>query len=72
MPRRSRIRERLYWPGCCGWHHHFCGPYPPPPPYWTERPTPEEEKDDLKDHIEMLKEELIAAEERLKKLDKGK
>jgi hypothetical protein len=73
MPKRPRRRERLFWPGYCSWHHHhFYGPYPPPPPWWTERPTQEEEKEDLKDHIEMLKEELSAAEERLKNLEKSK
>jgi len=73
MLRRSRSRERMFWPGCCGWHHHYCGPYPPhPAPWWVERPTPEEEVEDMKEHIEMLKEELNAAEERLKKLEKSK
>ncbi len=73
MPRRSRIRERPFWPGCFGWHHHhFWGPYPAPPPWWAEKPSPEEEMDDLKEHIEMLKEELAAAEDHLKKLGKGK
>ncbi len=75
MPRRSRRRLRLYWPYCqhYGWHHPY-GPYgpAPPPPWWMEEPTPEEEKEDLKTHIEMLKKELTAAEDDLKKLEKSK
>jgi hypothetical protein len=53
------------------WPH----PMPPygPPPGWGGwgwgRPTPEEEKDYLDDYIEMLKEELAAAEEYRKELE---
>jgi len=36
----------------------------------VERPTPEKEANALKEHIEMLKEEMAAAEEHLKELDK--
>jgi hypothetical protein len=36
-----------------------------------EEPTPEEEKEDLKMHIEMLRKELKAAEEELKELEKS-
>jgi RNA polymerase-interacting CarD/CdnL/TRCF family regulator len=43
-----------------------------PPPGWGGwgwgRPTPEEEKEYLDDYIEMLKEELAAAEEYRKEL----
>jgi len=34
-------------------------------------PTPAEEMEDIKEHIEMLKEELAAAEKRLKELEKA-
>jgi hypothetical protein len=74
MPIRTRRRMRLYWPYCHHyvWHHPY-GPYgPPPPPWWMEEPTPEEEKEDLKEHIEMLKEELKSAEARIKELEKSK
>jgi cell division septum initiation protein DivIVA len=37
-----------------------------------ERQPPEEEKEDLEEHIKMLKEEIAAAEERLEKLGKVK
>jgi len=37
-----------------------------------ERQSPEEEEADLKEHREMLKEEIAAAEEQLKKLEKEK
>jgi hypothetical protein len=36
----------------------------------VEQPTPEEEANALKEHIEMLKKEQAAAEEQLKELDK--
>lgn len=53
MPQRLRRRLRI-WPYCGyrGWWHHL---YAPPPPWWMERPTPEEEIEDLKDHIEVLR-----------------
>lgn len=67
MPIRRRLR--LCWPygypmGPC--HHPM--PHYGPPPGWAgtrgwRRPTPEEEKEYLDDYIEMLKEELAAAEE---------
>ncbi len=70
MPLRSRRRLRLYWP-YCQWHHYV--PYAPPPsPWMAGRPTREEEVEDLKEHIEMLKVELKAAEEDLKELEKSK
>lgn len=74
--RRLRVRERMFGPACYGggygWHHHhYWGPYPPPPPWWGERPTPEEQAE-LKEHIEMLKEEIAAAEKRLQELSKDK
>lgn len=73
MPRRLRARDRLFWShwGYCGWHHPHWGPWGPPP-WWAERPTEEEEKEDLKEHVALLKEELKAAEERIKELEKGK
>jgi hypothetical protein len=37
-----------------------------------EKPTEEEAKEDLKEHISMLKDELRAAEEELKELEKSK
>lgn len=40
-------------------------------PWMMDRPTPEEEVEDLKTHIEMLKEELKAAEEDLNELEKS-
>ena len=48
-------------------------PYGPPPGWgggwgWG-RPTPEEEKEYLDEYIEMLKEELAAAEEYQKELE---
>jgi hypothetical protein len=65
---------RLYWPYCqhYGWHHPYSPYGPSPPPWWTEEPTPEEEKEDLKAHIEMLRKELKAAEEDLKELERSK
>jgi hypothetical protein len=69
-----RSRYRFYWPHChhCGAPHHPWAFYGPPPGWWMERQPPEEEKEDLKEHIEMLKEEIAAAEERLNKLEKAK
>jgi hypothetical protein len=69
-----RRRYSYFWPHChhCGAPHHPWDFYGPPPRWWTEREAPEEEKEDLKEHIEMLKEEIAAAEERLKKLEKSK
>lgn len=68
MPRQKRNRERIFWPGGYGWHRHGfpCAPWSPPG--WVERPTAEEEADALREHIEMLKEEMAAAENRLKEL----
>ena len=75
MLRRSRLRRRILGPFCrywgWGWHHPF-GPYGPPPhPWWEEELSPEEEKDDLKDYLKMLKEELGAVEDRIKELEKA-
>jgi hypothetical protein len=54
------------------WHHPL-PPYGPPPGggwgWGWERPTPEEEKEYLDEYIEMLKEELAAAEEYRKELE---
>ena len=79
MPIRSRRRLQIFGPYCsCGtwgpWHHHCHPRYYPPPPYagyYMEPPTQAEEKEDIKEHIEMLKEELAAAEARLKELEKA-
>jgi hypothetical protein len=69
MPKKLRRRERIFWPACHGSHYHW-GPYPPfTSPGWVERPTQEEEAKALKEHIEMLKEEMAVAEEHLKELE---
>lgn len=69
-----RCRSRFYWPHChcCGAPHPPWSFYGPPPGRWMQRQPPEEEMEDLKEHIEMLKEEIAAAEERLKELEKAK
>lgn len=71
MPIRRRLR--LCWPygHHCGPWHHPVTPYGPPPGWgwgWG-RPTPEEEREYLDEYIEMLKEELAAAEEYRKELE---
>ena len=71
MPIQRRRRLRLFWPYC---HHggawpHPMPPYGPPPGWGWGRPTPEEEKEYLDNYIEMLKEELAAAEEYRKELE---
>lgn len=63
-----RRRRRVHLP-YCHWYHPF-GHYAPPP-WWSRRPSKEEEKEEVKDHIEMLKEEIEAAEEYLKELEKS-
>lgn len=75
MPIRRRLR--LFCPYC---HHmgpwqHPISPYGPPPGWsggwgWG-RPSREEEKEYLDEYIEMLKEELVAAEEYRKKLEES-
>lgn len=83
MPGRIRRRLRLYWPHCRyygggPYHHPYgYGSYgfgggPGPGPWVSRGPTLEEEKEDISDYIEMLKEELAAAEEHLKDLEKEK
>jgi hypothetical protein len=74
-----RRRRHLCWPqwGHGYWHHGYgypgYGPYsPPPPPGWSARMTEEEEKEDLREYVAALKEELGAVEERLKELEKAK
>lgn len=69
MPRRHHLR--IFWP-----RHHHWGPwphYPPPPPFWGgwgwRQPTRDDEKADLDDYIEMLKDELAEAEAYRKELD---
>ena len=70
MPRRLRVRDRLFWShwGCSGLHYPHWGPWGPPP-WWVERFTENEEKEDLKDYVHMLKDEIDAAEERIKELE---
>lgn len=75
MPIRARRRLRLNRPYCQHWAHWHpgYGPYGPPPPPWSMRqPSVEEEKEDLLDYIEMLKEQLEAAEEHLKEIEQEK
>ena len=71
MPIRRRMR--VYWPyghHLAPWHHPMpMPPYGPPPGWGWGRPSPEEEKEYLDEHIEMLKEELAAAEEYRKELE---
>ncbi|WP_303903677.1 DUF5320 domain-containing protein [Thiohalomonas denitrificans] len=74
MPIQRRRRLHSFWPPgyhMGPWHHPM--PHYGPPPGWGGwgwgRPTPEEEKEYLDDHIEMLKEELAAAEEYRKELE---
>jgi|GEM_PF-6612365 len=50
------------------WHHPM-PPYGSPPGWGWGRLTPEEEKEYLDEYIEMLKEELAAAEEYRKELE---
>lgn len=69
MPQRSRKRERIFWPGCHSPHHHWDSYGPCMPPGWVERPTHEEETSALKEHIEMLKEEIAEAEKHLKEME---
>ena len=71
MPIQRRRRLRMLWPyghhmGPC---HHPMSPYGPPPGWGWGRPSLEEEKEYLDEYIEMLKEELAAAEEHRKELD---
>jgi hypothetical protein len=69
-----RGRYRFFWPYCrhCGAPRHPWAFYGPPPGWWMGMPPSEEEAEDLREHIEMLKEEIAAAEERLKELKKEK
>lgn len=69
MPRRLRIRDRLFWTHgeFCRWPHSYGTPWGSPP-WWVERLTEEEEKEYLEGHVAMLKEELKAAEEELKEI----
>jgi hypothetical protein len=71
MPIRRRLR--LFWPYGHHWGpcHHPMTPYGPPPGWGWGRPTPEEEKEYLDEYIEMLKEELAAAEEYRKELEES-
>jgi hypothetical protein len=72
MPIRQRRRlHRRYWP-YCQYAGYWQQPYCPLPPWGMGRPTRKEEIEDLKAHIEMLKEELKAAEGDLKDLEKSK
>ena len=71
MPIRARKHTRLFWPYC-----HYGGWYPfphspPPLPWWLGKLTPEDEKRALREDIEMLKEEIKAAGERIKELEEA-
>jgi hypothetical protein len=75
MPIRSRRRLRLFWPYGHPWGpwQHPMPPYGGPPGWgggwgWG-RPTAEEEKEYLAEYIEMLKDELAAAEAYRKELE---
>ena len=70
LRRRFHISD-LYCPYAAWgmWHYH--PHYTPPCPSYMAPPTPAEEMEDIKEHIEMLKEELAAAEKRLKELEKA-
>jgi hypothetical protein len=50
MPRRLRRRWAYgpFYGHCCNPFHHFGFP----PPWWGERPSPEEEQEELKEYIE--------------------
>jgi hypothetical protein len=77
MPKkdRSKLRRRRHWPYCqyCGTPQHPHGPYAYPPHHGqTEKLTPEEEREDLKEYIEIMKEEIKDAEEQLKGPGKSK
>jgi hypothetical protein len=79
MPVRRRRRLRFFGPPgyhMGPWHHHPMAPPYGPPPGWGwgwGRPVPnaEEEKEYLDEYIEMLKEELAAAEEYRKELEES-
>jgi hypothetical protein len=73
MSIQRRRRLRFFWPHGCHWGswHHPMSPYGPPPGWGWGRPTPEEEKEYLDEYIEMLKEELAAAEEYRKELEES-
>lgn len=64
-----RLRRRLYYGSACPW----CGPqaFHALPRWFTEKPTREEEIEDLREHIAHLKDDLKAAEEGLKELEKA-
>lgn len=65
-----RLRRRLYYGTACPW---CAGHLHAPPPWFAfmEKPTREDEIEDLKEHIAHLKEDLKAAEEGLKELEKS-
>ena len=69
MQRRMKTHIHIYWPYCHygGWYCHHLSP--PPPPWWRGTMTADEEKENLREDIEMLKEELKAAEGRIKELE---
>jgi len=74
MPVQRRRRLRQFWPHgyhMGPWHHPMSPPYSPPHGWGWQRPTGEEEKEYLDECIEMLKEELAAAEEYRKELEES-
>jgi hypothetical protein len=68
---QQRRRQRLFWPYCQHWGHPHWGPWSVAPfgPPWWERPSADEEKEAISEHIDALKEELQAAEAYLKQLE---
>jgi hypothetical protein len=72
---RIGLKKRLHYfwtrhhSGNGWWHLVYC-PYPPP--WWLARPKIKDETKELKTQIEMLKKEIKASEEKLKKVDRTK
>ncbi len=73
MPLRMRRRRLWTHPAWGNWHHHGYAPCGPIPlgPWCPVRMSVEEEKVELNEYIETLKEELEAAKETLEELEKS-
>lgn len=76
MSTQRKRRLRLFWPYGHPWGpgQHPISPYGPPGwggGFGWGRPLPDDEKAYLDDYIEMLKEELAAAEEYRKELEES-
>lgn len=71
MPRPKRRRLRLFWPygHHLGLFHHPAPFYGPPPAWGWGQPSRDEEMEYLNEYIEVLKDELAAAEEYRKELE---